>query len=57
VSTQQYVDYVVQPSEFLNLRTGGQRFGYLVDAYFVKGGAVFSTGRHYFPTVFQQEFS
>ena len=51
------IDYEVQPSMFLNLRTGGPRFDFLVDAYFIKGGAIFSSGKHYFPTVFQQEFS
>jgi hypothetical protein len=56
-SFQETMDYAVQPSAFLNLRTGGERFDYLVDAYFVKGGATFSaTGRHYFATTFQQEF-
>ena len=55
-SMQEDIQYAVQPSAFLNMRTGGKRFDFLVDAYFVKGGAQFSTGRHYFPTVFRQEF-
>jgi hypothetical protein len=55
--SQEVIEHAVQPSEFLNLRTGGERFGYQVDAYFVKSGSVFSNGRHFFPTVFQQEFS
>lgn len=53
---QQVIDYEVQPSEFMKLRTGGQRYDCLVDAYFVKSGAVFGdTGKHYFKTIFQQE--
>ena len=53
---QQIVDYEIQPSEFMKLRTGGQRYDCLVDAYFVKSGAVFGdTGKHYFKTIFQQE--
>ena len=55
-SMSEKIEYAVQPSAFLNMRTGGKRFDFLVDAYFVKGGAQFSTGRHYFPTVFKQEF-
>ena len=52
---QEAVDYEVQPVEFMKLRTGGNRFDRLVDAYLVKGGATFSNGKHFFPTVFQQE--
>jgi type IV secretory pathway TraG/TraD family ATPase VirD4 len=55
-SMQEQIDYAVQPSAFLNLRTGGARFDYLVDAYFVKGGSAFRSGKHFFPTVFRQEF-
>lgn len=54
---QDDVEYEVQPSDFMGLRTGGEQFDYEVDAYFIKPGVRFlSTGKHYLRTVFQQEF-
>ena len=49
------MDYEVQPGDFMKLRTGSERFQRKVDAYFVKSGATFSNGKHFFQTVFQQE--
>ena len=54
--TQDVIDYEIQPSEFTQLRSGGLHYDRLVDAYFVKSGAMFgATGKHYFKTIFQQE--
>jgi hypothetical protein len=60
VSNAETIDYLVQPAEFMNLRSGGIHPDHpeddlKVDAIVVKTGAKFSTGKHYFTTTFQQE--
>lgn len=55
VSTSQVVDFQVQPSEFMKLRTGSAKNDRMVEAYFVKPGATYSTGKHYFKATFEQE--
>ncbi len=57
VSTKQVVDFEIQPSEFMKLRTGSQKNERLVDAYFLKPGTCFSNGKHYFKATFEQEAS
>ena len=53
---QQTVDYEVLPIEFTQLRTGGPRNDFLIDAFFIQSGNRFNaTGKHWFKTVFQQE--
>jgi hypothetical protein len=60
VSNSETIDFLVQPAEFMNLRSGGIHPDHpeddlKVDAIVVKTGAKFSTGKHYFTTTFQQE--
>lgn len=55
VSTQQQMDFDVQPSEFTKLKTGSEQYAFFVEAYLVKSGARFSNGKHYLHVTFQQE--
>jgi hypothetical protein len=50
------MDYLVQPSEFPGLRTGGARNDRMIDAWIVKNGGRFPPeGRHFFKATFAQE--
>lgn len=54
-SVSQSLDHLLQPSDFTKLRSGGERHGRLVDAWFVKSGGRFADGRNFFKASFQQE--
>lgn len=46
----------VRPEQFLRLATGGEQYGFEVEAYVVRGGRTFAaTGKHYLPVKFTQE--
>lgn len=54
-SSNEIVDFEVQPAEFTRLRTGGEENDCLVDAYVLKPGAAFPKGKQYFLATFSQE--
>lgn len=59
VSTNQQMDYEVQPAEFAKLRTGGihpdrPEDDLQVDGYLMKSGARFSNGKNFFKATFLQ---
>lgn len=44
----------VSPEAFTRLRKGGRENGYMVDAYVFQGGRIFSNGKTWVKTTFQQ---
>ena len=55
-TTNEQLEYNVQPEEFLNLRRGGVDHDYKVDAILIRAGRMWvQTGKSFLPVTFQQE--